>query len=165
MISEEIVTQTWQKIGQTTEYEAPLIVQQMQEEQPVALSFLISLDDMPFNQNEREIIMYLGLIVWQIMRQSERPLRKVTRNKLRRAEEANIEWLERMETAKEADFFGSIQVMLATYPEPEVLRYILEAIMEESEDPDDILVRDEYTGLAFLHLKILLDAFVASLAP
>ena len=165
MISEEIVTKTWQRIATMTPLEAPLLIQQMQAEQPLVLSFLTQLDDMPFDQNERGIVMYVGTVVWQIMRQSERRLRKVTGNKLRKAEDANLAWIERMETAREADFVGSTQLLLATYPEPEVLRYIIEAIMEESDDPDDIPIRDEYTGLAFLHLKILLDAFIASLAP
>jgi hypothetical protein len=45
--------------------------------------------------------------------------------------------------------------MLKNYPEPEVLRYILEAIMEEAEyEPDDPPIRDEYRGMAFVHLKI-----------
>ena len=55
--------------------------------------------------------------------------------------------------------------MIATYPEPEVLRYIVEAIMEEEDyDPDDPPIRDEYRGLAFAHLKTVLDAFISSLA-
>jgi len=56
--------------------------------------------------------------------------------------------------------------MIATYPEPEVLRYIVEAIMEEEEDydPDDPPIRDEYRGLAFAHLKTVLDALTSSLA-
>jgi len=149
----------------TSSYDAPAIIQQMQEEQPVAFGFLVNLDDMPFNLNEREIVLYVGVAVWQMMRQSERKLRKATGNKFRKAEDANVEWLEKMSVASEVDFYAATQLMLVDYPEPEVLGYIIEAIMEESEDPDDIPIRDEYTGLAFLHLKILLDAFIASLAP
>jgi hypothetical protein len=41
----------------------------------------------------------------------------------------------------------------------------MEALMEEEDrDPDDPLIRDEYRGLAFVHLKTVLDAFIASLA-
>jgi hypothetical protein len=36
--------------------------------------------------------------------------------------------------------------------------------MEEVNDPDDPSIREECIGLAFIHLKTLLDAFVASLA-
>ena len=164
MISEEVVMKTWEKMAQATEYDAQLIMAKMSEEQPLALGFLINLDDMPFNQNEREIILYVGVTVWRMMLQGERQLLEVTDDVLEQAEDANLDWMEKMETAAAADFYATTQLLLLNYPEPNVLRYIVEAIMEEDEDPDNIPVRDELTGLAFLHLKILLDAFIAILA-
>ncbi|MBN2392484.1 MAG: hypothetical protein JXR84_17270 [Anaerolineae bacterium] len=83
MISEEVVVKTWEKMAQATEYDAQLIMAKMSEEPPLVLGFLINLDDMPFNQNEREIVLYVGVTVWRTMLQSERQLRKVTGNKLR----------------------------------------------------------------------------------
>ena len=54
--------------------------------------------------------------------------------------------------------------LLEGYPEMEVLRYIVDTIMdEESYSSDDLPIRDEYRGLAFLYLKSVLDAFVRSL--
>lgn len=162
MISFETVTQTWQRMSQTPVHEAPEIVNQMQAEQPVVLSYLIHLEDLPFNQYERELIFYLGMVVWQIMKQSEHQLYEVTGKKLRKAEDANVELLEQLGSYSEGKLIEAIQLLLADYPEPEVLRYIVEAIMEEG--PDDPGFRDEYKGLAFVHLKILLDAFINSLA-
>jgi hypothetical protein len=92
-------------------------------------------------------------------------LRKVTEERLDQAEEANLAFLERFSNSPEADFESAIQEMLDTYPEPEVLRYIVEAINEEEDyDPDDPPIRDEYRGLAFVYLKTVLDAFISSLA-
>jgi len=165
MISFEVVTQTWQEMSQTPTHQASELVEQMSQEQPVALSFLLHLEDLPFDQYERELIFYIGMVVWQIMKRSGRQLYKVTRKKMRRAEESNVELLEQLASSDEADFIETIQLLLADCPEPEVLRYIVEAIMEEQDDPDEPGFRDEYKGLAFLHLKILLDAFVSSLGP
>jgi len=162
MITFETVTQTWQRMSQTPMHEAPEIVNQMQAEQPVVLSYLIHLEDLPFNQHERELIFYLGMVVWQIMKQSEHQLYKVTGKKLRKAEDANVELLEQLESYSEGELIEAIQLLLADYPEPEILRYVVEAIMEESQD--DPGFRDEYRGLAFVHLKILLDSFISSLA-
>ncbi len=165
MISAELVTQTWQRMSQVTASEAPDWVQTMESEQPVILRYLLYLDDSPFNAHECELIFYIGTVVWQIMRQSSRRLHKVTRKKLEQAEEANYDFLETLASDTDADFVSATRVMLENYPEPEVLRYILEAIMEEEEyEPDDPPIRDEYRGLAFVHLKIALDAFVNSLA-
>ena len=165
MISAETVTRVWQDMARASVKAAPLLVNQMKEEQPVILVYLLAADDSIFNQHERELIFYLGMAVWQMMKQSKRPLRKVTEKKLMQAEEANFDSLERLSASPEADFVSATQAMIATYPEPEVLRYIVEAIMEEEDyDPDDPPIRDEYRGLAFVHLKTVLDAFISSLA-
>ncbi|MFB0534719.1 MAG: hypothetical protein ACETWR_07035 [Anaerolineae bacterium] len=166
MISAETVTRVWQDMAQASVDEAPLFVNQMRVEQPVILAYLLAVGDSFFNQHERELIFYLGMVVWQMMRQSKRRLRKVAEKKLMQAEEANFDFLERLSASPEADFESATQAMIATYPEPEVLRYIVEAIMEEEEDydPDDPPIRDEYRGLAFVHLKTVLDALASSLA-
>jgi hypothetical protein len=163
MISSEVVTQTWQRMCQVPAHQAPKLVDQMGAEQPVALSFLIHLEDLPFNPHEQELIFYIGMVVWQIMTQSERQLYKVTPTKLREAEKSNIELLEQLMSSSEEEFIEAAQLLIRAHPESEVLRYIVEAIMEEQ--PDEPGFRDAYTGLAFIHLKILLDAFVSSLGP
>ena len=164
-ISAKIVAETWQRMSQLSLDVAPQMSFQFQEEQPIILGFLLDLDDLPFNQHERELIYYIGLVVWQMMKQSKRRLYKVTRRKLEKADKANDESLEMMMSDSEADFVSATMAMIENYPEPEVLRYIVETIMDEEEyEPDDPPIRDEYCGLAFLHLKTVLNAFVASLA-
>ena len=165
MISAETVTRVWQDMARVSADEAPRFVQQMEEEQPAVMAYLLAVGEALFNQYEQEIIFYLGMVVWQMMKQSQRRLRKVTEERLEQAEEANFNFLERLSASPEADFESAIQAMMATYPEPEVLRYIVEAIMEEKDyDPDDPPIREEYRGLAFVHLKTVLDAFISSLA-
>jgi hypothetical protein len=165
MISAETVTQVWQQMAVTPISEVPELIQEMKEEQPVVLVYLLSLEDLPFTQHEHQIVFYIGIVVWQMMKQSNRRLHKVTHKKLTRAEEENYDFLELLASDTDADFMSATQSMLEKHPEPEVLRYIVEAIMEEEDrDPDDPPIRDEYTGLAFVHLKILLEAFVDSLA-
>jgi hypothetical protein len=87
----------------------------------------------------------------------------VTGKKLRKAEELNVEILERLASSGESEFIESTQLLIRTHAEPEVLRYIVEAIMEEAEEEPGF--QEANKGLAFIHLKILLDAFVNSLRP
>ena len=160
----EIVTKTWQRMAQMSVDEARLMAFQFQEEQPVIFGFLAFMDEFPFNRHEKELVFYIGTVVWQIMKQSKRRLRKVTRRKLEKADKVNYESLEMMMSDSEADFISASMTMLENQPEPEALRYIVETIMDEEEyEPDDLPIRDEYRGLAFIHLKTVLDAFVASL--
>ena len=165
MISAETVTQVWQDMARASLDKVPHLVNQMQAEQPAVLVYLLAVDDSIFNEHERELIFYLGMVVWQMMKQSKRRLRKVTEKKLMQAEEANYDFLERLSVSPEADFESTTWEMLATYPEPEVFRYIVEAIMEEEDyDPDDPPIREEYRGLAVMYLKTVLDALISSLA-
>jgi hypothetical protein len=166
MISAETVTRVWQDMARASPDEIPRLVNQMQVEQPVVLVYLAAVGDALFNPHEQEIIFYLGMAVWQMMKQSKRRLRKVTERKLDEAEEAKFDFLERLSASPEADFVSATEAMLATYPEPEVFRYIVEAVMEEEEDydPDDPPIRDEYRGMAVMYLKTVLDAFISSLA-
>jgi len=166
MISAETVTRVWQDMARASLDEIPHLVIQMQAEQPVVLVYLAAVGDALFNPHEQEIIFYLGMAVWQMMKQSQRRLRKVTERKLEQAEKANFDFMERLSASPEADFVSATQTMLATYPEPEVFRYIVEAVMEEEDyDPDDPPIRDEYRGMAVMYLKTVLDAFISSLAP
>ena len=164
-ISAEIVVKIWQAMDQLDADEAIDLSNEMAEEQPVILAYLMALDDMPFNQHEKEIILYLGIVVWQMIKRSPKRLLKVTRKKLNRAESANLESLNFLASDTDADFVSAVQFMLEGYEEPEVLGYIIEALMdeEEYEASGDAPVRNEYRGLAFVHLKIVLDAFIDSL--
>jgi hypothetical protein len=163
MISFEVVTQTWQRISQIPPERAPVLVEQMQNEQPVVLNFLVSLDELPFNYCERESIFYIGLVTWQIMKQSERVLQEVTVEKIRQAEDKNLELLERLINGDVNEFVAAVQHLISNHAEPQVLRYIVEAIMEENEAEPGF--RAENTGLAFIHLKIMLDALISCLGP
>jgi hypothetical protein len=165
MISADIVTETWQGMAQTPLDAIPEMIDLMTREQPFVLAYLLALKNTPFDQNERETIFYIGMVVWQIMRQGSGRRRKVSRKNLERAEEANYELLEDWMGITEDAMTVRTGVLLEAYPEPEVLRYITEAVMEADEDPEEPGFRDEYKGLAFVHLKIVLDAFIRSLAP
>ncbi len=162
MISEEIVTQTWQRIAQISPQEVQRYMNQMSREQPAILAYLLTLDGDPFNRNEMGYIFFIAMVVWQVMKQSPQGLRSVPIEEVEQADEANFAFLERFLSASERDFETAIAKMLEEYPEPEVLRYIIEALMEEDEEEP---FRDEYRGLAFICLKTVLDAFIASPAP
>ncbi|MFN3762748.1 MAG: hypothetical protein ACK4WK_06030 [Anaerolineae bacterium] len=159
MISEEIVTQTWQRVAGSSPQQVQRYMAQMSREQPAILAYLLTLDGDPFNQNEMGLILFIAVVVWQAMKQSPQGLRSVSIEAVEQADEANFAFLEQLLSASETDFEAAVVKMLAGYPEPEVLRYIVEALEEEDEEEP---FRDEYRGLAFACLKTVLDAFIAS---
>lgn len=85
-------------------------------------------------------------------------LMRVSSKKLELAEEENIKTLEFMGKDTAGDFLSAALTMLETYPEPAVLQYVVEALMET--DPDDVELPDEAIGIACLHLKTVLDSLL-----
>jgi hypothetical protein len=216
-ISYETVTDTWQRMAETPIDEAQQLIEQMENEQPVILVYLLALDEFPFDPTEREIIFYIGTVLWQIMKQSQRRLRPLAEESMLKSEDENIKILELLSEDTDADFFSATKNLIDQYPEPEVLRYLVEALMEDLEDIDELpdteeaflalssarsdlfhkengdslngeyvelddddedgdddydveiqyddeaYIRPENKGLAFVHLKTLLDAMIASL--
>ena len=161
-ISHEKVTEIWQGMCYADGEDARRLTFQMSKEQPFLQFYLLDMDDLPFDENEREIIHYVGLVTWLIMKSSKKRLRKVRVKDLVKAEDSNLAFMEMLESDTEADFLSAVQTMIENYPEPEVLRYVVEAIMEEDQqDSEEIPICDEYKGLAFLHLKVMLDALIA----
>ncbi|MBM4168434.1 MAG: hypothetical protein FJ215_04680 [Ignavibacteria bacterium] len=162
MISVETVAQTWQEISAYCDDEATQLINQMSIEQPIILAYLLaSSEDELFDEDEGQLVLYIGVVVWQIMERGFKDLRRVTEEGLNKAQRANEDLLVKLAADSAGDFLSASESLVDNYAEPEVLRYITEALMEDEEgDPDNPPMREESLGQAFLHLKIVLDAFV-----
>ena len=127
----------------------------MAKEQPVVLAYLMAVDDDIFNQGEREVLLFLGVVVWRIMLQGTRPVPKVTDEILDKAEAGNSKMAEYLQGETEAGFEEVTRKIIGSYKQPEVLQYVVEAIMEDTEESSPI--RDENKGIMLLDLKTVID--------
>jgi len=57
--------------------EAPEIANQMMEEQPYVMVYLTAIGTDMYLPHEQEILFYVGMVLWQIMRQSPGQLQQV----------------------------------------------------------------------------------------
>jgi hypothetical protein len=57
----------------------------------------------------------------------------------------------------EKGFVATTTRIINSYGQPEVLRYVVEALMEEPEE--HCLIRDENKGIMLLDLKTVIDCF------
>ncbi|MEK9135820.1 MAG: hypothetical protein AAB393_01750 [Bacteroidota bacterium] len=162
MISAETVTRVLESMSTMSDAQAQAIVTQMGKRQPEVLAYLLATsENEAFDQDERQVFFYIGMVIWQIMKQHPNGRDRITETQLERAEKANEDLLEKMASDSSGDFSSATQSMIENYPEPEVLRYLTQALMEDEEgNPDNPPIRDENLGLAFLSLKIVLDAFI-----
>ncbi|MBV7338868.1 hypothetical protein KFU94_63745 [Chloroflexi bacterium TSY] len=161
MISAITVERTWQRMAQSEINDVPRLIEELQEKQPFLQAYMLAVGDANFDQEISQLFFYLGVVVYQIMKQGKRRIRFVSEEIMNAVEEEKQEALELLEGDTDADFVSAVENMLAEYPEPEVLRYIVEAIMEEDGD-DDLEIPEEDKGILFLELKTVLDALILS---
>ncbi len=156
-ISSDIVEKTWEKMGGMSPQEAQKMINLMSKEQPLILAYLMAVDDDILNQDERQLLLYLGVVVWQIMLQGDIPLLKVTEQILDNAEESNMKLLEYLEGESNTGFIDTMEKIVDNYSQSKVLKYVIEALMEEPEE--GCLIREENKGIMMLDLKTVIDCF------
>jgi hypothetical protein len=156
-ISTEIVEKTYTRILCMSETEAFQLSYRMEKEQPLLLAYLAAVDDGILNQDEREMLFYLGTVVWQIMAAGKKPLPKITEKALLSIEKENLKIAESLKDADTVSFAEVIKKILKECRQPEVFRYVVAALMEE--DEEDNSVRDETLGIIMLDLKTVIDCF------
>lgn len=157
-VSSEIVEQVRQEMAVLAVEGSPALMDRMAADQPVLLGYLLAVEGYGIPQDDVGTILYLGVAVWKMMQRGHPHLMRVSAKKLDQAEADNEKTLEEMQSDTPGDFESAALGLVDTYPEPEVLRYVVEALMEP--DPEDVELSEAGSGIAFLHLKCALDALV-----
>ena len=156
-ISSEVVEKTWKRMGEMPPQEMSKLVYQMSKEQPFVFAYLMGIGSDIFNQDERELLFYLGMVVWQMMSQGTTHLPKVTEELLDKAEELNLKMIRYLEGESELGFIQTIKKIMEGYNQLEVMNYVVEALVEESDEESTI--RDENKGMMMFYLKTVIDCF------
>jgi hypothetical protein len=157
-ISEATVERTWKKMAQLTDAGLQQVVERMEKEQPEIMAFLMAADYDTFNQDERELVFYLGMVVWEIMRQGSPRPPQVSEERLYQLVERTDQMVESLMGESEGDFVAVATQVFKNHNQLYVLRYIVEALFEMEEDDEDTEVRDDMKGLIFLNLKTMVEA-------
>jgi len=155
-ISPEIVEKTWKKMAQmSSPQETQKMVTLMSKKQPFILAYLMAVGSDIFNQDERELLFYIGMNVWQMMFQGSTPLPKIKGKILDKTEKANMKMIEHLKDKADIEFIDSVEKIINNYSQPELLKYVIEALMEETEEGCQI--RDENIGIMAIYLKTVID--------
>jgi len=155
-ISQEIIERTRHRIDSMNPAEAPQIVSLMSQEQPVLLAYLLSAGEEDFNEEEKELLLYAGIMIWQIMKEGAGPLPPVSEGSFLEAENRNTAMLEYLDLEPERDFRKTIRLIFENYNQLEVLKFAIQLVLEE-EDPCPI--REDNRGLMIYYLKNVIDSF------
>jgi hypothetical protein len=152
----DIVEQTWKRVGGIQPEEAHILIDTMGREQPFLLAYLTAMGKGHLTEDELGLLLHIGLVAWQAMREVEGGLPMVTEEELDTAESKNVGMLEYFDDESDASFYDAAEKVFKNCNQSEIMKYILEALMEEPEE--GVIIRDESIGPMFLYLKIVLDA-------
>ncbi len=157
-ISEEIVERTWRKMAAMPSQDMPKLLEKMEKEQPEIMAFLMAIDHDMLNQDERELLFYLGMVVWQIMREGTPRPKRVSAQRLDELVVSTAKIVESFMTESPGDFMAVMARMFKDHHQINVLRYIVEALFELEADAERTEAREEMKGVVFKNLKIVLEA-------
>lgn len=157
-ISTEIVDDTWKRMAAMPLDEMPKLMESMESEQPEIMAFLMAIDGDVLNQDERELLFYLGLVVWQIMRQGAPRPKRVGAKRLDELIVSTEKVVDKFMNESAGDFMVLMSRAIKEHRQINVLRYIVEALFEVDDDAEYTETREEMKGVVFKNLKIVLDA-------
>lgn len=166
MISQQQVEQIWQQVARLNEEELRGLILEFRRAQPHLGAYVVAWKGRPFDGPEIELLLYLSLMAWEILRQSERPPALVTAEHLQALEQAQIEQIHRLAQDSPGDRHYAILREIRRHPEPELLRGVANGLMEGCRAADDapMRMRSENSRVANIHLLIVLAALIESRA-
>jgi hypothetical protein len=157
-ISEEIIERTAGKLAAMSINDMPKLLEKMEKEQPEIMAFLMAIDHDVLNQDERELLFYLGMVVWQMMREGTPRPKRVSAERLDELVVSTAKIVESFMNESPGDFMAVMARMFKDHHQINVLRYIVEALFELEADGEHTEAREEMKGVVFKNLKIVLEA-------
>jgi hypothetical protein len=154
-ISAESVEKGYAAICGLTTQEAFCMSSDFQNNQTLLMTYLSAVDKEILNQEEREILFYLGAVAWKIMFSESQTKQETNQDRLLNIESSNQKLAESLRNSGIVKFADVVKVLLKDCSQPEVLRYMIAALMDE--DNAENSVRDENLGIIITDLKTVIE--------
>ncbi len=156
IISEKIVEETWKEVSGMPLADAPKLAQQFQKLQPFLAVYLLAAGGNELNRDERELLFYLGMVVWKMMTKGAKDLTQVSSDSIDKEEEKNWDMISYLAgEKKDFDFLVTVESILTGYNRKNVLKYVVETLGEHN--PEEGNIRNDKKGEMFIYLKTLID--------
>lgn len=160
-ITPKMIRETWQQFSKYQDTELIEIIRTFQKEQPSVLVYLLAAGGEPFVEDEQQLLLFYGTIIWSLMKQGGYAHKRVPVKLLDNLQESNVKLLTQAPADDQLLYAHALQFVME-YPEPDLLDTILNLLFHDKDAGDDTPhVRSANLGLAFMYLKTVMDAFVA----
>jgi hypothetical protein len=106
-------------------------------------------------QKVRELAIYMFVVVYRMFQQAHGRIKKISSEEVIECYKHNETLMERLEGAH--DKFLDRIASLQSSKQPYVVQYVADALMEEDEGEDALVLTEEQKGFLFLILKAVID--------
>ena len=155
-IPRQIITDTWDRLCELDEEEVNTLVKDFMEEQPALGIYLFANAEDLEGGVQNSPIIDLVVASWQTLRaQAARPLKPVPPEQIERAEDANHQYLEKLQEASEAEWDDSVRNLAEGYNQRELLGFGIEILMSGHEESPELA--PDSIGMELLWLKTVID--------
>jgi hypothetical protein len=94
-------------------------------------------------------------MIWHIVSDAVSKIPEISGDVLEDCEEKNIAMLEYLAGEPESDFFDTVETIMTKYPQAQLLRYIIDRLLEEPEK--GINLNADNVGMMVIYLKTIID--------
>lgn len=148
-LAEEFVEKTWKSVADFSPARANKEMLAMGKNQPDLLAFLTAyIDDL--QQEVKELAIYIAFVVYKMFHDSAGKIPKISSREIMVRYDDNARFVESLEGAHEKIIERIAKITV--FKQPYVMKYVLEALMEDSEE-NGVDLTDEDIGLLFMLLK------------
>ncbi|HEX2958554.1 MAG TPA: hypothetical protein VHO70_17085 [Chitinispirillaceae bacterium] len=155
-LSTEVIDQQWKSIETMNLDDVPDFITDLGRSQPYVLTYLMATGEDILNQKEREILLFMGIMVWNITKLCINEPMEILSDKLLDCEKKNVAMLEYLAGEPDTDFIDTVDGIMSKYHQHTLLKYIIDRLMEDYKE-EHSAVREENIGMIVIYIKSLID--------
>jgi hypothetical protein len=153
----ETIETSWNSMEDLDPDTIPALVHELGHKQPFLLTYLMATGHDILSDQEREALLFMGVMIWQILNGIYSDIEVITGDNLESHEHKNIQMLEYLAGESESEFLDTVEIIMSKYQQPELLRFIISKLVQE---PDrGIELSDDNMGMIVIYLKAIIDCF------
>ncbi len=153
-IPEEMVKRTWLEVAGFSPRRANIEIMKIGKKQPELLAFMAELIK-KVDQEVNEPGFSTFFVVYRIFQKAQGKIKKISTEEITKCYEYNKSLREKLEESHK-NFFDRV-TSIEISRQPHVVRYIVDALMEEEESEDTLPLTEEQKNFLFLLLKTVID--------
>jgi len=154
IIPEEIVERTWQEVADFSPVRANTEMMKIGKNQPALLAFVTERSE-ETGQEVKELGVYLFFVVYRMFQKTQGKIKRISSQEVIECHEHNESLMERLEGAHERFLDRAARIQISK--QPFVMKYVIDALIENEEGADVTELTDEDKGFLFVLLKTVID--------